>query len=73
MGPKTVRIAAKWADGLAGTTLDLDVGKVSALYGVARRSWADTGRRPPRLTTSFWFALGPQASPREQMCIHLRH
>jgi alkanesulfonate monooxygenase SsuD/methylene tetrahydromethanopterin reductase-like flavin-dependent oxidoreductase (luciferase family) len=73
MGPKTVRSAAKWADGLAGTTLDLDVGKVSALYDVARRSWADAGRPPPRLTTSFWFALGPQASAREQVHIHLRH
>lgn len=73
MGPKTVRSAAKWADGLAGTTLDLDVGKVSALYDIARRAWADAGRPPPRLTTSFWFALGPQASAREQMHIHLRH
>ena len=27
MGPKTVRSAAAWADGLAGTTLDLDVHK----------------------------------------------
>ena len=28
MGPKTVRSAAHWADGLAGMTLDLDVDKV---------------------------------------------
>src|SRR3977135_1412707 len=27
MGPKTVRSAASWADGLAGTTLDLDADK----------------------------------------------
>jgi alkanesulfonate monooxygenase SsuD/methylene tetrahydromethanopterin reductase-like flavin-dependent oxidoreductase (luciferase family) len=73
MGPKTVRSAAEWADGLAGTTLDLDVDKVSALYDIARRSWADAGKPPPRLTTSFWFALGPEASAREQMQIHLRH
>ena len=73
MGPKTVRSAAEWADGLAGTTLDLDVDKVSALYDIARASWADAGKPPPRLTTSFWFALGPQASAREQVRIHLRH
>ena len=42
MGPKTVRSAAAWADGLAG-------------------------KPPPRLTTSFWFALGPQAPAREQV------
>ena len=36
MGPKTVRSAAAWADGLAGTTLDLDVDKQNALFDVAR-------------------------------------
>ncbi len=73
MGPKTVRSAAAWADGLAGTTLDLDLDKVSELYGIARSSWAGAGKPPPRLTTSFWFALGPQASAREQVHTHLRH
>jgi alkanesulfonate monooxygenase SsuD/methylene tetrahydromethanopterin reductase-like flavin-dependent oxidoreductase (luciferase family) len=72
MGPKTVRSAANWADGLAGTTLDLDVGKVSDLFDVARSSWADAGKPPPRLTTSFWFALGPKESARAQVHTHLR-
>ena len=72
MGPKTVRSAVNWADGLAGTTLDLDVDGVSALFDVARNAWAEAGKPPPRLTTSFWFALGPQASAREQMHLHLR-
>lgn len=73
LGPKTVRSAAKWADGLAGMTLDLDVDKVGSLFDVARKSWADEGKPPPRLTTSFWFALGPEASAREQVHMHLRH
>jgi alkanesulfonate monooxygenase SsuD/methylene tetrahydromethanopterin reductase-like flavin-dependent oxidoreductase (luciferase family) len=72
MGPKTVRSAANWADGLAGTTLDLDVGKVSDLFDVARSSWADAGKPPPRLTTSFWFALGRKESARAQVHTHLR-
>jgi alkanesulfonate monooxygenase SsuD/methylene tetrahydromethanopterin reductase-like flavin-dependent oxidoreductase (luciferase family) len=72
LGPKTVRSAAKWADGLAGMTLDLDVDKVSALFDVARTAWADAGNPPPRLTTSFWFALGSSASAREQVHAHLR-
>lgn len=71
MGPKTVRSAADWADGLAGTTLDLDVDAVGTLFAVARTAWADAGKPPPRLTTSFWFALGSDA--REQMHRHLRH
>jgi alkanesulfonate monooxygenase SsuD/methylene tetrahydromethanopterin reductase-like flavin-dependent oxidoreductase (luciferase family) len=72
VGPKTVRSAANWADGLAGTTLDLDVGRVSDLFDVARSSWADAGKPPPRLTTSFWFALGPKESARAQVHTHLR-
>src|SRR5689334_13948974 len=35
IGPKTVRSAAQWADGMAGTTLDLDVGQQNALFDVA--------------------------------------
>ena len=72
LGPKTVRSAAKWADGLAGMTLDLNVDAVGDLFDIARTSWADAGKPPPRLTTSFWFALGPTASAREQMHTHLR-
>ena len=44
MGPKTVRSAAAWADGLAGTTLDLDVAKQNELFDVARQSWAQAGK-----------------------------
>jgi alkanesulfonate monooxygenase SsuD/methylene tetrahydromethanopterin reductase-like flavin-dependent oxidoreductase (luciferase family) len=57
MGPKTVRSAAAWADGLAGTTLDLDADKQNALFDVARQSWAQAGKRKPHLATSFWFAI----------------
>ena len=56
MGPKTVRSAAAWADGLAGTTLDLDVDKQNELFDVARQAWAEAGKRKPHLATSFWFA-----------------
>ena len=58
MGPRTTRHAATWADGLAGITLDLDVRAVDEHFRLARDAWADAGRPAPRLTTSFWFALG---------------
>jgi alkanesulfonate monooxygenase SsuD/methylene tetrahydromethanopterin reductase-like flavin-dependent oxidoreductase (luciferase family) len=45
MGPKTVRSAAAWADGLAGTTLDLDVDKQGELFDVARQSSTRWRRR----------------------------
>lgn len=74
MGPKTIRSAAAWADGLAGVTLDLDVDAISALFDIARGAWADAGRDAPRLTTSFWFALDDgSGSARAQVHAHLRH
>ena len=72
MGPKTVRSAAVWADGLAGTTLDLDIGKIGELFEVAPTSWAQAGSPAPWLATSFWFALGADGSAREQIHRHRR-
>jgi alkanesulfonate monooxygenase SsuD/methylene tetrahydromethanopterin reductase-like flavin-dependent oxidoreductase (luciferase family) len=72
MGPKTVRSAASWADGLAGTTLDLDTEKQNELFDVARQSWADAGKPKPHLATSFWFAIGDDATEaRAQVHRHL--
>lgn len=73
MGAKTLRSAAGWADGLAGITLDLDIAKQDTLFEVARTAWAQPGKPPPQLTTSFWFALGDPADARAQMHRHLRH
>jgi alkanesulfonate monooxygenase SsuD/methylene tetrahydromethanopterin reductase-like flavin-dependent oxidoreductase (luciferase family) len=72
IGPRTVRSAAAWADGLAGTTLDLDTTKQSELYDVARAAWASAGKPKPLLATSFWFALGDGSKARAQMHRHLR-
>jgi alkanesulfonate monooxygenase SsuD/methylene tetrahydromethanopterin reductase-like flavin-dependent oxidoreductase (luciferase family) len=77
MGPRTLRSAASWADGLAGFTLDLDVAAISGLHDVARAAWSDAGRPAPLLTTSFWVALAdsPSGVPdaRAQVHRHLRH
>ncbi len=72
MGPKTVRRAAACSDGLAGTTLDLDVHKQNELFDVARQSWAQAGKRKPHLATSFWFAIDDNAQQaRAQVHRHL--
>jgi alkanesulfonate monooxygenase SsuD/methylene tetrahydromethanopterin reductase-like flavin-dependent oxidoreductase (luciferase family) len=49
IGPKTIRSSAAWADGLAGTTLDLDVAKQNELFEVARAAWAEAGKPKPHL------------------------
>lgn len=71
IGPKTVRSAASWAAGLAGTTLDLDVAKQNELFDVARTAWAAAGKPKPLLATSFWFAIGEADAAREQVRRHL--
>jgi alkanesulfonate monooxygenase SsuD/methylene tetrahydromethanopterin reductase-like flavin-dependent oxidoreductase (luciferase family) len=72
IGPKTVRSAAAWADGMAGTTLDLDVGKQDELFDVARAAWSEAGKPKPHLATSFWFAIGDGDESRAQVHRHLR-
>ncbi|CPR09913.1 flavin-dependent oxidoreductase [Mycobacterium bohemicum DSM 44277] len=73
IGPKTIRRAAAWADGLAGITLDLDVAQQNELFDVARDAWAQAGKPKPHLATSFWFAFGPPERARSQVHRHLRH
>jgi alkanesulfonate monooxygenase SsuD/methylene tetrahydromethanopterin reductase-like flavin-dependent oxidoreductase (luciferase family) len=74
MGPKTMRSAASWADGLAGVSMDLDLSAMAALFDVAREAFAEADRPAPRLTTSTWFALDDgDGSAREQVRRHLRH
>lgn len=72
IGPKTVRSAAVWADGLAGITMDLDVAAQNKLFDIAREAWAEVGAPAPHLGTSFWFAIGEGAGPRAQVHRHLR-
>ncbi len=72
LGPKTTRHAAAWADGLAGTTLDLDTDQQNELFDIARDAWRQAGKGAPHLATSFWFAIGDGDEPRAQVHRHLR-
>jgi alkanesulfonate monooxygenase SsuD/methylene tetrahydromethanopterin reductase-like flavin-dependent oxidoreductase (luciferase family) len=73
-GPKTLRAAAAWAQGLAGVSLDLDLDAMRALFDVARQAWAEAGNPAPHLATSTWFALDDgDGSARDQVHRHLRH
>jgi alkanesulfonate monooxygenase SsuD/methylene tetrahydromethanopterin reductase-like flavin-dependent oxidoreductase (luciferase family) len=72
-GPKTLRSAAQWAEGITGISMDLDADKQNELFDVARDAWATAGKPAPHLATSFWFALGEGEAPRTQVIEHLRH
>jgi alkanesulfonate monooxygenase SsuD/methylene tetrahydromethanopterin reductase-like flavin-dependent oxidoreductase (luciferase family) len=71
LSPKTIRHAAAWADGVAGFAPDVELGAIGAVFDQAREAWREAGRNPPRLTTSFWFAVGNE--PRAQVQRHLQH
>ena len=73
VGPKTLRSAVAWADGLAGITLNLSTAEQNTLFEVGRAAWAQAGKPAPHLATSFWFAIGEAHDARAQIHRHLRH
>ena len=74
LGHRTVRHAARWADGVAGMTMNADPAETGRLFDVARAAWSAAGKPAPRLTTSFWFALAESSDdPRRRVHEHLRH
>jgi alkanesulfonate monooxygenase SsuD/methylene tetrahydromethanopterin reductase-like flavin-dependent oxidoreductase (luciferase family) len=72
MGPKTVRSAAAWAQGLAGVFMAPEPDP--ALFELARTAWAEASQPAPLLATSTWFAIDDgDGSARRQVHQHLRH
>lgn len=62
----SIRRSAPWADGLTGFSFGPSRLEVEFAWETARSAWREAGReKPPRLTTSFWYALGEKA--REQL------
>lgn len=70
-GPKAIRAAAQWADGISGFSFDLNMQDAAASFEQVRAAWREAGRPEPKLTTAFWFAIGDDG--RAQMERHLRH
>lgn len=70
LSERSIRRAARWADGIAGFSFGPSMGEIGAAFAHARKAWQQHGRPPPRLTTSFWYALGTDA--RAQLDDYLR-
>jgi len=67
----SIRRAARYTDGLCGFSFAPDPAEVGHAFDVARAAWREQGRKqPPRLVTSCWFALGPDA--RAQMDVYVQ-
>ena len=63
---KSIERSSHWADGICGFSFGPDAGEVDRAFSAARASWTSAERKqPPRLVTSCFYALGPDA--RENM------
>jgi alkanesulfonate monooxygenase SsuD/methylene tetrahydromethanopterin reductase-like flavin-dependent oxidoreductase (luciferase family) len=68
--PRSIRRAARWADGLCSFSFGPSADEVERQFEGARAAWKQEARStPPRLVTGCWFALGDGA--REQMDAYL--
>jgi len=71
--PKSIRRAARWADGLKGFSFGPDAAQVGDGFALAREAWRAEGRPAPRLATGFWFALpGRGGDGRGQMDAYVK-
>ncbi len=71
LGPRAIRKAARWADGLSGFSWRPDPHEIGVAFDRAREAWREAERPAPRLSVGFWFAAGDD-DPRAQISGHLR-
>ena len=70
LSEKSIRRAARWADGIAGFSFGPSMAEIGTAFEHARQAWREQGKPAPHLATSFWYALGPNA--RAQLDDYLR-
>lgn len=65
LGPKSMKRAARWADGLAGFHSGPDPDAIAAIFAGFRREWSNAGRAgSPYLQLAFWFSLVDEPAER---------
>lgn len=62
LGPKAAARAARWAVGITGFSLNLDVDEINRAIEMARAAWTAAGRDDqPRFLTACFYAVGDDA------------
>jgi alkanesulfonate monooxygenase SsuD/methylene tetrahydromethanopterin reductase-like flavin-dependent oxidoreductase (luciferase family) len=65
MGPKAMRRAAAWAEGISGFSLNGDPSELVPQFDLARSTWRDAGRTDePRLVFACFYVTGDDAANR---------
>ncbi len=58
MGPKAMRRAAAWADGVYVFSMSGEASEIQQMFTLADRAWEEAGRdTPPRRIAGFWYSL----------------
>ncbi len=65
MGPKAMRRAAQWADGVYVFSLNGEASEAKRMLDMADEAWREAGRdQPPIKWAGFWYSLAPDAEAR---------
>ncbi len=70
MGPKAIRRAAAWADGLYSWSGNGEAGEVERQLQMGREAWEEAGREAaPRRVVGFWLSLADDGARRLQQYV----
>jgi alkanesulfonate monooxygenase SsuD/methylene tetrahydromethanopterin reductase-like flavin-dependent oxidoreductase (luciferase family) len=71
MGPKAIRRAAEWADGIYAFSMAGKPEEIQRMFGMAEEAWKDAGRSaPPRRVAGFWYSLAEGAEEHLRTYVH---
>lgn len=65
MGPKAIRRAAEWAQGIYAFSMNGESDQVKQMFELAEQAWEDAGRdERPRRVAGLWYSLAANAESR---------
>ncbi|MDE0886720.1 MAG: LLM class flavin-dependent oxidoreductase [Myxococcota bacterium] len=71
MGPKAMRRAAAWADGVYVFSMSGNVAEIERMVTAADEAWSEAGRdRPPLKIAGFWYSLANESERRLAEYVH---
>jgi alkanesulfonate monooxygenase SsuD/methylene tetrahydromethanopterin reductase-like flavin-dependent oxidoreductase (luciferase family) len=71
MGPKAMRRAAEWADGVYTFSMGGHADEIRRMLDMADAAWAEAGRStPPRKLGGFWYSLSDDAESALKSYVH---
>jgi len=71
MGPKAIRRAAEWADGIYAFSMNGEASEIERMFEMAEVAWRNAGRESgPRRVGGFWYSLAENSAERLSAYVH---